>query len=236
MKSASAEVGLRDNSGAQLELNKYHFIDEAGKPATLGSYFSEKKPVILVPVYFGCPGICNITLNNLVATLKRVLPTAARAFEIVVFSFNPEDTPALAAAKKTNYVNLYERPESISGWHFLTSDAATSKLLANELGFTFEQDPSSKEFNHPAAIYVLSPEGKIAVTFSGVDYPRKDLQRALREATEGKFEVMIDRVSAICYAYMPHVGILSSPKRWAMFFVSLALLGGALFIIRRRRA
>ena len=44
----------------------------------------------------------------------------ASDFQIVTVSFDPRETPQLAAAKKKSYVARYGRPGAAEGWHFLT--------------------------------------------------------------------------------------------------------------------
>ena len=41
-------------------------------------------------------------------------------YNVVTVSFDPRETPDLAAAKKKNYIARYGRPGAAEGWHFLT--------------------------------------------------------------------------------------------------------------------
>ena len=224
--SSFAKVGISDRTGEILDTKTFHFFDESGKNISLASYFSPNKSVLLVPVFYNCSSVCNIVLVNLVQTLKQINFSPGRAFEVVVFSFDPSDIASLALAKKKSYLHLYERPETADGWHFLTGDAANIQALTQAIGFDYELDKASGQFSHAAAIYVLSPEGKISAIFPGSEYPRKELQIALQEATLGKLQIFLHRASAFCYAYMLHPGILNSPLRWfllvfGIFFVLL---------------
>ena len=73
--------------------------DEAGRAVTLGDYFG-KRPVILALAYYNCPMLCTQVLNGLVASLNVMSLEAGRDFDVVTVSFDPRETPAMAAAKK----------------------------------------------------------------------------------------------------------------------------------------
>ena len=45
------------------------FRDETGRTVALKEYFG-KKPVVLLPVYYECPMLCNLSMSELVKTLK----------------------------------------------------------------------------------------------------------------------------------------------------------------------
>src|SRR5437667_4357769 len=128
LRSAYAEVTLppllqkvgfdqRLNEQVPLDLE---FTDEAGQPVKLGDYFGDK-PVILVLAYYRCPMLCTLVLNGLVQGLRDIKDMdLGDEFQVVTVSFDPEETPALAAAKKKAYVAQYGRPGAAKGWHFLT--------------------------------------------------------------------------------------------------------------------
>ena len=45
--------------------------------------------------------------------------TVGKEFNVVTVSFDPRETPDLAAAKKKTYIASYGRPGAAEGWHFL---------------------------------------------------------------------------------------------------------------------
>jgi protein SCO1/2 len=53
---------------------------------------------------------------------------------------------------------------------------------------------------------VLTPEGKIAQYFYGVEYAPKDLRLALVQASENKIGTVVDQVLLYCYHYDPATG------------------------------
>ncbi len=54
-----------------------------------------------------------------------------------------------------------------------------------------------------AAIFVLTPDGKVSRYLYGIDYPSKDLRLALVEAADGRVGTSFDRLLLTCYRYDP---------------------------------
>ena len=73
---------------------------------------------------------------------------------MVAVSFDPKDTPEIAAAKKQTYLRRYSRPDTANGWHFLTGDEANIKALTDAVGFHYKYDPATDQFAHASAIMI----------------------------------------------------------------------------------
>src|SRR5439155_5071006 len=87
------------------------FRDETGKQVRLGDCFSGRRPVVLTLVYYKCPMLCTMMLNDVTRAMN-VLPLAVgKDFDVVTVSFDPRETPDLAAAKKQTYLHLYHHKE-----------------------------------------------------------------------------------------------------------------------------
>src|SRR4030095_4757847 len=115
----------RLNESLPLELP---FKDENGKAVKLGDYFG-RKPVILVFAYYECPMLCTQVLNGLESALRVINESIGQEFDVVTVSFDPRETPVLAAGKKKAYLERYKRPSAERGWHFLTGDQASIAAL-----------------------------------------------------------------------------------------------------------
>ena len=102
------DVGIDQQLGSQLDLN-LTFRDESGATVPLSSYF-HGKPVILAPVYYMCSSLCPMTLNSLIQSLRVLKFNAGNDFEVIAFSFDPKETPEMAAAAKARFVKEYNRP------------------------------------------------------------------------------------------------------------------------------
>ena len=230
-------VGIDQNLNAQIPL-ELHFKDETGQVVRLGQYFRQK-PVVLALVYYECPGLCDLILNGLSHSMEQISLNVGSDYEVVTVSFNPKETWMLAGAKKANYLEKYNRPGAKEGWHFLTGDEASIKQLADTVGFHYKYDPISKQFAHASAIMVLTPEGKIARYFYGIDYPARDFRLGLVEASANKIGTTADQVLLFCYHYDPMTGKYGLPiKRVTQVFgtaTALCLFGFVFVMLRRER-
>ena len=161
------------------------FRDENGRSVKLADYFG-KRPVVLSLVYYECPMLCTQVLNGAVAAFKVMNFTAGEEFDVVTVSFNPKETPALAAAKKATYLAKYGRPQAATGWHFLTGEQRSIDALASAVGFRYTMDPATQQYVHASAIMVLTPQGRVSKYFYGIEYPPQDIRLGLIEASDGK--------------------------------------------------
>lgn len=231
-------VGIDQRLVQQVPLDLV-FRDEAGTPVTLGSLL-RGKPVILSLVYYRCPMLCTLVLNGMLSAMRALPFDAGRAFDVITVSFDPADTPALAAQKKATYLDQYRRPGAAAGWHFLTGDAASIERLAASVGFRYRYDPERKEFAHAAGIEVLTPKGVIARYFFGVEFAPRDLKFGLMEAAENRIGSPIDQLLLFCYHYDPSSGrysaaVLNGVRAGGV--VTLLALGGFIaWAMRRERA
>lgn len=182
------------------------FRDESGASVRLGDLLGGEKPVILTLVYYRCPMLCNQVLNGVVRSLLPVKLDMGRDFDVLTVSIDPTETPDLARAKKAGYVRRYGRPGAAAGWHFLTGDAGPIRRLADAVGFRYRYDPRSGQFAHAAGICMLTPGGRVARYFYGVNYPARDLQLGLVEASGETIGSPIDQVLLYCFHYDPATG------------------------------
>jgi len=212
------------------------FRDEAGREVALGDYFG-RRPVVLALVYYECPMLCTFVLNGLVKSLKVLKFEPGREFDVVVVSFNPAETPALAAEKKAAYLREYGRAATAAGWHFLTGEPEAIAALTEAAGFRYFYDEKSEQFAHASGIMVATPEGKLFRYFYGIEYAPRDLRLALVEASAGKLGTVVDQVLLYCFHYDPETGkygvLINRIIRLAGTGTALAL-GIFLFVMFRR--
>ena len=213
------EVGIEEHLDAELPLD-LKFRDEYGAVVTLGDYFDGSKPVILTLNYYKCPMLCGLQLNGLLDGLMELDWTPGQEFEMVTVSINPLETPALATEKKQNYIKRYERPSAARGWHFLTGKEPEIRQLASTLGFGYTYDRKTGEYAHAAAIFVSTPDGRVARYLYGIEYPPKRLRLALLEASAGEIGTTIDQLLLYCFHYDP------SSRRYSPVAMNIMRLGG----------
>jgi len=198
------EITIEQKLNEHVPLN-LTFRDESGREVRLKQYFG-KKPILLTLVYYECPSICGLVLQGLLKSLRVIKYTPGEQFEIVTVSIDPKETPELAAAKKQNFLKEYGRLDAAPGWHFLTGEETQIRQLADAVGFRYQYDPKSGQYAHAAGIMLLTPEGKIARYFYGVEYSPRDLRLGIMDASKGKIGSPVEKVILFCYQYDPTTG------------------------------
>jgi protein SCO1/2 len=230
------QVGIDQHLNQQIPLDLV-FNDEAGQPVQLRQYFGSK-PVILALVYFQCPMLCSQVQNNLTGALNGIVRfNVGRDFNVLTVSFDPRDTPQTAAESKKTYMSRYRRAGAAEGWHFLTGRKDQIDALAGAVGFRYAWDPASNQFAHASGIMLLTPDGRLAQYYYGIEYAPRDIQLGLIEASKGKIGNIADQVLLYCFHYDPTRG-----KYGAAIFnilrisaaATVLLLGGFMFVMFRR--
>ena len=201
------------------------FRDEFGRSLPLSTYFSGDKPVLFALVYYTCPMLCNMVLSGIESGLRPISLDPGKDFEVVAVSFDPRDTPELAAAKKASYLRRYHRPGTDNGWHFLTGDEASIKALTSAVGFRFKFDPATGQFAHASAIMILTPQGKLSRYFYGVEYAPRDVRLGLVEASQNKIGNPVDRIMLFCYHYDPATG------KYGAIAMNMVRFAGGTFVL-----
>lgn len=213
------------------------FRDEFGKEVRLGDYFNHGKPLILSLVYYKCPMLCTMVLNDLARSMNAMRHSAGDQFDILTVSFDPTETPELAYEKKQTYLQRYQRPHAADGWHFLTGAQDAIASLTRTVGFHYVWDPKFQQFAHASGIMILTPEGKVSRYFFGIDYAPTDLQLSLDEASHGKIATVTDQILLYCFHYDPSTGRYSLAI-WRLVqtggMLTLVILGGFMFVMFRR--
>jgi len=204
----------------------------------LKEYFG-RRPVILSLVYYSCEDLCPLVLEGLVRTLRPLTFNIGDQFDVVTLSFDSRDTPALAAAKKSDAVKQYSRPGAGDGWHFLTGDEAAIRRLTEAVGFRYNYESDKDRFGHAAGIILLTPAGNVARYFYGIEFSPRDLRLGLIEASANKIGSPIDQLLLFCYHYDPATGkyslLITNIIRLAAAATVLALATFIVLMLRRER-
>ncbi len=211
------DVGVEQHMGAQVPLDD-PFTDEQGQTVTLRQFTG--KPTILALVYYQCPSLCDLVLNGIVRSVKDLKFTAGDEYQVVAVSLDSREIFPLEHAKNVDYVMDYGHLLSEYGLHFLTGPDGSSRALADAVGFHFKFDPVSNQFAHPSAIMILTPQGRIARYFYGIDYPARDIKLGLIDASGGKIGSPIDAVQLFCFHYDPANG------KYGLLIVNVLRLAG----------
>jgi protein SCO1/2 len=200
------------------------YKDASGKVVRLGSYFDGKRPTLLVFAYHTCPMLCSLVLDATVNALKEVAWTVGKEFDVVSISIDPRDTPETATKKRDEIVAKYGRGDA-AGWHFLVGDETNIRKASDAVGFKFRYDERQGQYAHPAAIYLLTPDGKIARYLYGIQYDPGDVRFGLLEASEGRSVTTVERLLMYCYHYDPQ------GKKYSLVAMNVMRLGGAVTMV-----
>jgi protein SCO1/2 len=231
------EIGFDQRLDEQVPLH-VAFTDEQGRKVRLGAYFGAK-PVVMAFVYYDCPMLCTMILSSVASSLGVLSLDAGKDFELVMVSFDPRETPDLAAKRKAELLARYDRPTAASGAHFLTGDQTAIAELTSAAGFRYTWDEDTKQFAHPAGIVALTPDGRLARYLFGLEYGARDLRLALVEASEGRIGTAVDAALLYCYHYDPMTGryglVVMRILRIAGAATVLALAAFVVVMVRRDR-
>jgi protein SCO1 len=218
------KMGFDQRLDQQVPLD-LSFVDDQGQQVRLGDYFAEGRPVILTMGYYECPTLCSVVRTGLVDGLREVSLDPGRDFAIVNVSIDPTETPMVAQSSKTLLTQRYGRPGTELGWHFLTGDEGAIQNLAQAIGFRYYYDESIQQYGHPSGIVMITPTGRIARYFYGIEYKPTDLRLGLVETSENKIGNPIDQFMLFCYQYDPKTG------QYTALVMNMVRAGGVVIVL-----
>jgi protein SCO1/2 len=98
------------------------------------------------------------------------------------------------------------------------------RALARSVGFGYAYDEETKQYAHAAAVFILTPRGKISRYLYGINFSPRDLKLALLEAADGKVGTSLDRILLRCFKYDPAL------RKYGIYVWGI-LKGGALLVL-----
>jgi protein SCO1/2 len=217
------DAGLDQKIDSQIPLD-LAFVDAQGRDVRIGDYLGAR-PVVLVLAYYECPVLCTQVINGVSSSLMPLSFDAGREFDVVVVSIDPGETPAMASGKRHDFLRRYHREGTEGGVHFLTGRESAIAALADAVGFRYAYDERIDQWAHPAAITVLTPQGRVSRYLFGIEFAPRDLQFALMEAAEARLGTVVDRALLFCYNYDPQTG------RYGFAIMTAVRLGGLLTVV-----
>lgn len=203
--------------------------DESGSPIDPRTLMDV--PVIIAPIYYSCPTVCNMLQSSLARVLPQVSLQPGKDYRVLSVSFDETDTPQLAARKKQNYFAAMNFAYPEEGWRFLSGDLASINRFMDAIGFRFTRQ--GRDFIHPVVLVVTAPGGKVVRYLYGQNFMPFDLTMAVTEASHGTIGLSVKRVLSYCFTYDPE------GRRYVFDFMRIAgliiLFGAAvlLFVLVR---
>ena len=229
------EVAFDQRVNAPVPLDAV-FRDETGRTVRLGDYFGSR-PVILALVYHRCRELCPLLLEGATRALRGIAFAPGRGYDLVVVSFDPRDTPAIAAARKAELLQRSGMPGAAAGWHFLTGEAPAIRALTEAVGFRYSYDAKADQFAHASGLVLLTPRGTIFRYMYGIEFPPEILRLGLVEASQNQMGSVVDQVLLFCYHYDPSTGRYTLAIMNVLRAAGLTTVGamGAFIVLMRRR-
>ena len=192
------ELGIYEQLDSFVD-GDLEFYDEEGKVVRLADLID--KPTAISLVYYKCPGICTILMDGVSRVINENEMVLSTEYNVLTISFDPTETPAIAKEKRDHYMDVNKSHDVKHGWRFLTGDSANIAKLLNQTGFKVKK--VGKQYIHPGALIVVSPNRKITRYLNGEYYNPFDLKLALIEAAEGRSGPTINKVLNYCFSYDP---------------------------------
>jgi protein SCO1/2 len=216
---ALEEVRIDEQLGAQVPLD-VDLVDGQGRPFRLRDAFDGRRPVVLSLVYYDCPMLCGLILSGAARAMRENGLALGQDYQAVTISFDADEKPVQAAERRRGYLQSMGRSDAGGDWPFLVGTAQASRRIADAVGFHYKRDPVSGEWAHLAAIFVLTPDGRVSRYLYGIEYPPKDFRLAVVEAAGGKVGTSFDRFLLTCYRYDP------ASRRYEPYALGVVRVGG----------
>lgn len=208
------DLSFRNSSGERVELDQ--LVD---------------RPTLMVPVFYNCRNVCNILLGRMSAVLPQVKLNPGEDYNIVTFSFDPVETPEMAAQSKKTFFTAMQAPDfPRAAWHYLVGSQENILRLTDSAGYYFKKEED--DFLHPIAAFVVAADGKIVRYLIGQRISPFDLTMALLEAEEGRIGKPISAALQFCFSYDPEGrGYVFNLMRVSATVILLTLGSFLLFLI-----
>jgi protein SCO1/2 len=195
------------------------FLDEAGKPVTIGDYHRDK-PVMTMLIQYRCSRLCVEQINVLLDTLKGLKFTPGKEFNLLIVSIDPREGPELAKEMKSTFMERFQRPGAAAGVHFLTGDKSNIDYLAHAVGFYYFYDEATDQYAHKDGLVLTTPHGTIARYYFALNYDPSHVRLGLVEAGKGKIGTPLDQIALLCFHYNPVTG------KYGLAVLNLVKVGG----------
>jgi protein SCO1/2 len=163
-------------------------------------------------------------------------------YDLVVVSLDPHETLAEARTRQAALAARIGRRGDPTAWRYLVGDPEPVATLARALGFRYTWDERTKQYAHPAVVFVLTPAGRIAEYLRGVRFPDGILEAALERASAGGVGASTAGDLLTCFHFDPAITHYRARLEIyfqigaALIFFALAGAIAALVLWERRRA
>lgn len=152
------------------------FTDANGSVVRISEY--KNKILILHPMFTHCQSTCTFISSRLSAAINGLSVEERNNFEIVSFSFDPNET----SESLSKFEKMFQMDQSL--WKVVRTDAASVQKLLAALDFRTLQLAESN-YEHPNLIFIVSKDGILQDYIYGSDLTSDRLNGLLRSAEKG---------------------------------------------------
>jgi protein SCO1/2 len=235
LASALDAVGVTPPPNAQAP-TALKLVDEYGAPRALADIMAGR-PTLMILADYTCKSLCGPVLGLAGHALEQSGLQPGSDYRVVAIGLDPNDLPADARAMKRAQIG--EDTGLARATAFLTAEADALAQIEASLGYRSADDSQNDQLAHPAVVFVLTGDGRLARTLSGLGLDPTDLRLALVEAGQGRIGNLTDTVRLICYGFDPAAGIYTLSIHRLLLLVSLlssAALAAAVGLMLRDEA
>jgi protein SCO1/2 len=163
------------------------------------------RPSVWILADYTCKSLCGPVISMVSDALASSGLRPGTDYRLIVVGLDPRDTAADAARMKQAQVTRKLSAAS----YFLRGDSGAIGALTGTFGFSSVYDRDRDQFAHPAAAFVITPDGRVARTLSGLAVDPSSLRLAITDAAGGTIGTLTDHIRLLCYGYDPASGTYS---------------------------
>ena len=202
-----ASVGVNPSPGATLPLEA-PFTDLDGRLATLRGIMGDRPAVIVFTDYL-CTQLCSPILAVTGQTLEKTGLDPGRDYRLIVVGFNPLARAEDARQMVGSQIG-FDTPVGRATVPLIGNEASLQRLTSS-VGYHYVYDAENNRYAHPAALLIVTPDGRLSRVLAGLSITAEDARGALIEAKSGGMAGLINRVRLLCYGLGASVGRYTGP-------------------------
>lgn len=180
----------------------HQFYNTQGQVRRVSDYAG--RPLVISLIYTSCYHICPTTTQHLATVVRKARDVLGEdSFSVVTVGFDAANDTADAMR-----VFAHQQGVEMTGWEFLSTDAASIEALARDLGFQFYATATG--FDHLIQSSVVDADGVVFRQVYGIRFDTPHLIEPLKTLIFGeqaKASSFLDQLSAkvklFCTVYDP---------------------------------
>jgi protein SCO1/2 len=177
--------GVDERLGARLPLDAAFTAAGLGE-VTLRELFDGRRPVLLALAYARCTMLCSLVLRGVTDVARRLPLEPGRDYRLVLVGLDARETLDEARRKHAALLADLGRGDDPRRWPYLIGARASIDAVAAAVGFRYAWDARTEQYAHPAVIFALTPDGRVARYLHGLQHDPGEVAAALEDAAAGR--------------------------------------------------